>query len=351
MKKLFIIIAVLTITCCSKDPCISNISPEINIWYGDSQYFGKLGNTQSQINILGNISYSHNSYQLYYKLNSLDTKNFLTLGSDLHRLAEPGDFNIEIFRNEIHQKNNSITVYIQCENSVIDSHSVKFKYISHNKWPLPYTIEWDKVENIQDVAEIVDGHWELSEKGIKTKNMFYDRMISIGDESWVNYEVRTTVTFHDFELPQEGPPTYNVSHAAIATRWPGHTKDGLQPSRQWHPLGATAEFRLEKEYKNCRWRIFDGEVFYAEQSQIAYRQIKPNVVYGMKHRVETLSSGQTLYSVKLWDVQLGEPDQWDFQAIEINEISESGSACLIAHNTDVTFGNVLVVPIHNTNVK
>jgi hypothetical protein len=209
----------------------------------------------------------------------------------------------------------------------------------------PYFIDWGKVENIQDVAEVVDGEWEITDRGIRTKNMYYDRMIAFGDESWKNYEVETTVVFHDFVMPAEGPPTYNVSHAAIATRWPGHTQDGLQPSRQWYPLGATSEFRLEENYENCRWRIFDGEIFYAEQSQKKHRKIQKNKIYGMKHRVENISENQTLYSVKLWDISNPEPADWDFQAVENSQRKESGSACLIAHNTDVTFGNVKVVSL------
>jgi hypothetical protein len=153
------------------------------------------------------------------------------------------------------------------------------------------------------------------------------------------------VIFHGYTSPAPGPPTYGVSHVAIASRWPGHYFDNLQPSRKWHPLGATSEFRISEDYKNCRWRIFDGDNFFAEQSKAHYRQIKPEVVYKLRHRVENLSATRTLYSVKFWRATAPEPAEWDFQAIEINSKPESGSACLIAHNTDVTFGDFIVKPV------
>jgi hypothetical protein len=64
----------------------------------------------------------------------------------------------------------------------------------------------------------------------------------------------------------------------------------------------------------------------------------------MKHRVEEFSSTSTLYSVKFWKEDQEEPKEWDFQAIETS-IREKGSACIIAHNTDVTFGDISVIPV------
>ena len=69
--------------------------------------------------------------------------------------------------------------------------------------------------------------------------------------------------------------------------------------------------------------------------------------YGMKHKVETIGSGRTRYSVKLWPYDQPEPEQWDFEGIEEDENLTSGSALLIAHNTSVTFGDVVVEPIIN----
>jgi hypothetical protein len=226
---------------------------------------------------------------------------------------------------------------------------VTFKLQKDQRWSLPYTIRWSEVKNIQDVVQVVDGHWEITKKGLRNLDTYYDRVIAFGDNSWDNYEVSTTVTFHGFTPPEPGPPTYNVSHAAIATRWPGHDIDSIQPHRKWYPLGATAEFRLTAGLDSCRWRIFDGPKpyalnFYAEQSVEEYRNIELNKVYGMKHRVETIGRDSTRYSVKLWPLDQQEPEAWDFSGVEAEENFTHGSALLLAHNTSVTFGDVSVIP-------
>jgi len=262
-------------------------------------------------------------------------------------LARKGDFNIEIEREDLQPGRNTVYLTVELNQITLESQEITVNYNGDLTWPITYEIKWNEVEKIQDVVEIIDGDWKLTESGVRTNFKYYDRVLAFGDVDWRNYEVETTVTFHDFTPPVEGPPTYNVSHVAIASRWPGHDKDNLQPNRKWHPLGATSEFRITDNYDSCRWRIFDGEMFYEEQTVDQYRQIKPEVVYKMKHRVMDLSETETQYSVKFWEATLEEPENWDFQAIEVNTIRESGSALLLAHNTDVTFGNVRVIEIDN----
>lgn len=340
MKFLFsLIILTLSLNCTQYN---GQSGVDISIWYGLEQSFGHIGNAQRQINILGNISSDLDTIVAYFTLNESADRTYLTLGSDLHRLAEKGDFNIEIERDELKEGKNLVRLFVKSNGEVLEKKNIEVNYYGQNKWPLPYSVQWKDVNKIQDVAEIVDGHWELQPSGLRTKFKYYDRIIAMGDSNWRNYEVETSVIFHDFTRPVEGPPTYNVSHVAIASRWPGHAKDELQPNRQWFPLGATSEFRITSDYDSCRWRIFDGEHFYAEQKETAYRTIKPEVKYKMKHRVEDLPDGKTQYSVKFWKADLEEPSDWDFQAVEASGLRESGSACIIAHNTDVTFGDVFI---------
>jgi hypothetical protein len=261
---------------------------DIKIWYGHEQHFGKIGNPQWQINILGNIDSKNENIKAYFLLNSHQEKKYLTLGSDLHRLARKGDFNIEIPRNELLKGKNNLELCVEMESKLISKEIISVYYHDQHPWPLPYQVRWEEVKKIQDVVEVVDGDWILTGSGIRTNYKYYDRIIAFGDSTWENYEVETTVVFHGFTPPEAGPPTYDVSHVAIASRWPGHDQDELQPNRKWFPLGATSEFRITKDYRNCRWRIFDGENFYAEQGQKSYRTLQPEVKYRMKHpRVNT----------------------------------------------------------------
>ncbi len=323
-----------------------NNGATISLWYGEEQYFGNIGHPQAQINILGNIQTDSAGSTAYYRLNDIKEKHPLTLGSDLHRLASKGDFNIEIYRDKLKKGKNNVHLYVARNGDVLASKEINIHYNPKTEWPLPYSVNWAEVKDIQDVVQVVDGNWKITPQGIRTQDVYYDRVLAIGDTSWRNYEVTTTVAFHGYTSPEEGPPTYNVSHAALATLWPGHDRDSLQPNRKWHPLGATAEFRITDGYKNCRWRIFDGDNFYEEQKEDQYRNIKEGVIYGMKHRVEDLPDNSVQYSVKLWEADEEEPKDWDFQAVETSKTKHpSGSCLLIAHNTDVTFGNIDISPL------
>ncbi len=340
---------ILCLSCRADKSMNQETTVSINFWYGDNQTFGSLGIPQKWINILGNIDAKKGIKDAYYQLNNGDSCK-LSLGSDLHRLASKGDFNIDIAYDDCLPGKNNIKVLATDSMGTSVTEEIQILVMKDKKWPLPYSIKWSEVKDIQEAVQIVDGHWIITENGLHNVDTYYDRVVAFGDSTWKDYEVSTTVTFHDFTPPTAGPPTYNVSHAAIASRWPGHSRDGLQPFRQWYPLGATSEFRLTAELDSCRWRIFDGPKpnavnFYVEQSQEKFRSIKLNKVYGMKHRVESLGNGNTRYSVKLWPMDQEEPASWDFSGIEEQENLQSGSALLIAHNTSVTFGDVDVQSI------
>ncbi len=347
---LFLGICVFLLGACKNEKkSISTAQVEISIWYGDEQTFGAVGHPQKQINILGNIHSNNQLVNAYFILNGSGQLYPLTLGPDLHRLHKTGDFNIEIDRNQLKKGANTVEIQVEKNSRLLQSRKIVVHYQPETNWPLPYKIDWAKVRNIQGAVQVVDGHWELTSEGIRTKDVFYDRVLAFGDATWRNYEVTTTVTFHGYNPPKEGPPTYNVSHVAIASRWPGHDQDSLQPNRKWFPLGATSEFRITDGYKDCRWRIFDGENFYEEQPKSEYRNLIEGKVYSIKHRVEDLSDTETKYSVKLWEADTTEPEQWDFSAIEVSKKPQlAGSCLLLAHHTDVTFGTIYANPIHDT---
>jgi hypothetical protein len=351
VKPLSLSIIILIFTHCQFHENRQKSDAIINIWYGHTQQFGLNGNPQRQINILGNINSHINNLTVYYLLNKNSKKNILNLGCDLHRLANKGDFNIEIDRSELNPEKNLVQIFVEKDNVLLEKEEIILQYSGNKNCLLPYEVKWNEVNNIQHVVEIVDGHWELVDGGIRTLDKYYDRIITFGDSLWKNYEVRTSVIFHGYTPPSIGPPTYNVTHAAIASRWPGHDFDSLQPNRKWYPLGATSEFRITDNYDSCRWRIFDGENFYSEQCDSFFINISPDKKYFIKHRVEDISETETLYSVKLWESTLDEPEKWNFQAKEPFKNNESGSVCLIAHHTDVTFGDIRVIPIPGNDKK
>ena len=73
--------------------------------------------------------------------------------------------------------------------------------------------------------------------------------------------------------------------------------------------------------------------------------IKLGKRYFLKSRVENVDEQDTRYRVKIWASEQPEPPSWQLTAIEGPDDMQYGSALIIAHNTDVTFGNITLKPI------
>lgn len=315
-------------------------SLQIDLWYGDSQRFGERGHPQRWINVLGHVIGGDESLSLSYSLNGGPPKP-LSVREDFKRIARDGDFNLELDRDSLRVGENKVLLRAKLSSGAATERTMSVTYVDQgHPWPLPYSIDWSTVDQITDVAQVVDGKWELTAQGVRSVARYYDRVLAIGDDSWTDYEVATSVIFHNFTPPTAAPNTTNVSHAAIALRWPGHDADGNQPTVKWYPLGATAEFRLTWNLDSCRWRIFDGKRDYYVESE-RRRHIELERPYAMKHRVETMADGRSRYRVKLWPAEGTEPTEWDLERFEDGDIA-SGSALLLTHHAEATFGNVTV---------
>ena len=317
--------------------------PSIDVWYGDRQRFGHRGSPQMWVNILGRVT-GENGLRLRYQLNDGDEKP-LSLGPNGTRLAAKGDFNVEIATAALKLGDNVITLVAKGVSGAESSRTVTVNWTARAGPQLPFHIDWSTASSIFDVAQVVDGRWELVDGGVRCVEPYYDRVLAFGSQSWKDYEVHTSVIFHARRLPGKQDGGRGVIHAAIATRWPGHDEDDVQPHVKWHPLGATSEFMLTDWPDNCRWRILGGPDRHRHAYQRVGRTIQFGKRYAMKHRVQTLANGSTEYRVKLWAAGHQEPDQWDLLGTERPDDVTHGGALLIAHYTEVTFGNVKAVPL------
>jgi hypothetical protein len=312
----------------------------IDLWYGAEQHFGRAGLAQRWVNILGRVRGVN--LRLSYSLNEGSAQMF-SMGPDGHRLARAGDFNAELDVEELHPGANSLLLEARGEDGRTWSREVTV--VLHGDVPkLPHEIHWCDAGAIHDVAQIVDGRWSLTPDGIRILEPYYDRVIAVGDRSWTDYEVSTTVTFHGLRVPraEAGDAGHGVIHAALAVRWPGHDCDGRQPHVKWYPLGATAEFRVNPAWDDCSWRFLGGPDLCVESPE--GRSIDLETPYAMKHRCCTAADGGTRFQVKLWPADQVEPTQWDLDMARPAGGVASGGALLIAHYTDVTFGDVRVSP-------
>jgi hypothetical protein len=66
--------------------------------------------------------------------------------------------------------------------------------------------------------------------------------------------------------------------------------------------------------------------------------------YIFKLRVETVA-GQHQYRFKAWPQTDPEPAQWTLVASTALGELASGSALILSHHVDATFGNIVIVPI------
>lgn len=321
-------------------------APHIEVWYGDEQHFGQRGVPQKWVNILGRASARDVMASLSYSLNGAAPVT-LSLGPDGYRLACAGDFNVDLEFDALRPGTNTLLLVATDIAGRRTERTVTVHSHRGNVWPLPYTVDWRRVSAISDAVQVVDGLWRLEPDGVRTVEPYYDRILAFGDRTWTDYTVTATVTFHSYAPPVKAAPTYGVSHAAIAARFPGHFADKKQPHVQWYPLGAVAEFRLGEKLEQSSWRIFrDGT---ATKRAIALveprmRRVELGVRYCLKLRVDTLPGPSARYRVKAWKESEPEPAAWDMDERDGGSAIPSGGALLVSHNTDVTFGNFSATP-------
>ena len=322
---------------------MSGEGPAIRFWYGERQRFGHIGHPQRWVNVLGNAAAPRGLIHLAESVNGGPPRG-LWAGPDGRRLARAGDFNVEIDRAELSEGENAVTVTARDAAGSEARATVRLDYAVGTRWPLPYAIDWASTAAVADAVEVTDGLWTLTEAGLRTVEPSYDRMVAFGDHGWSDYELRTTVTVHDRALPLRAPPTFGVSHFALAARWPGHAEDEHAPHIKWFPLGSTSEFQLMTDLAACRWRTLLGGNRLNENPSRAVPTIfgRP---YAVALRVRTRDARSTTYEVKRWDGDAPEPAAWDLTTVKSPEDVLAGGACLIAHNADVTFGDVEVTPL------
>ena len=314
-----------------------NTLPVIDVWYSLYQPFGYLGIPQQWINILGNVSDSDGISSLTYTLNG-GSQQPLSIGPDTRRLAFDGDFNIEIdWASLIDGVNDiAITATDNLNNTTVENITVDF---TTNVWPTPYTINWDSVTTIQDVAQVVDGKWALVPGGVRIVEVDYDRVLAVGDLVWDDYEITVPFTMHaidpsGFQWPSVSPGF------GITFRWTGHTDNPVvcpQPHCGWLPSGAGAWYDAGGNGP----LLLDGQ----EDPNIL---LAFDVRYIWKMRVETTQSGN-LYSLKVWEDGTNEPATWNLTRLRSSGDVSNGSIIFIAHHVDLTIGDINIVPIVNSN--
>ncbi len=214
------------------------------------------------------------------------------------------------------------------------------------QWPMPYTASWTSAASISQQAQIIEGQWVYDGKGIRPAATGFDRLVTLGDMHWANYDVTAEMTFNSFDLSR---PIVGAT-AGLVFGWQGHTAWG-QP-HFGHPSGGACDYGWDRTQG-----LYRLELTYspgpANDTTLAttLMDLTPGLVYKMRFRESDLGTGATRYSCKVWPKGSPEPSKWALETDTPYWAGETGThpgaVILLAHNTDVTFGDVTVAPAGN----
>jgi hypothetical protein len=317
--------------------------PEIELWYGSRQRFGHLGQPQRWINILGTAK---DAITLTYSLNGSEFLS-LCLGKDTLRLAEPGDFNAEIACDLLREGDNDVVLTATDDKGQRATRTVQVSYTSSQTWPLPYSIDWSTVSNIAEAVQIVDGRWQLSKEGIRTTRPNYDRLITLGDKRWHDYQLTLQATIHDFFIEPDHPWADGGLEGGFGLlfRWSGHYVDEYQPHREWRPNGAIGWYRARWEEKPAKVRclnISDAVVQDRVMTETEALELNLNQPYMFQFSVESQEVGTSLYRYRVWSPDNPDKLLCDLSCRGKEGEASTGSILLVCLFADVTIGNINV---------
>jgi regulation of enolase protein 1 (concanavalin A-like superfamily) len=314
-------------------------APSIDSWNSDIQSFGQNGIPQQWVNILGNVADFDGIASLTYSLNN-GPEQPLWLGENQVRLVSPGDFNVEIDYASLNPGANTVRITATDALGTQSTRTITVNYTAGVSWPRNYSIAWTPATNIQNVAQITDGTWQVQADGaVRTTQTGYDRLLTLGDRNtWQDLEVTAEVTIHSLD-----PYDFGVG---IVAGWQGHTTNQYgvplpdQP-RTGHPFPGLGWYSKEP-WTGPRLNIYCNTDSRPETVLIqdtSGRTLKLEVKYIFKLRVQKNAAGGSHYSFKVWEAASPEPSAWD---LEVDGELGKGSIVLAAHRADVSFGAVSV---------
>ena len=312
------------------------------------QRFGHLGTPQQWVNIIGNtFDVGGSVVSLTYQLNG-GPVTALSLGTPNpapFRLTQVGDFNAEIDFVDLLPGTNTVVLTAMDNDGNTSAKVVRIDYTSGVVWPQSYAVDWSTVTDLQDVSQVVDGHWTVDDdpfipgqRVLRTLEMGYDRLVDIGEVTWEDYEVRFDMTVHQLD-PNGFTPGSNSYAVGFILRWTGHTVSSFmqQPRVGFFPFGGVFVYRWFPTEE--LWDHYGTD--FTPRRQTMNEPIEFGVRHQVRGRVETLPDGQRRYQLRVWEDGQSEPGTW---LIDVNHPAGHGNATgsflFLAHHVDVSFGNV-----------
>ncbi len=334
-----------------KEAGASVAPPIIDVWYGNDQRFGAIGTPQRWANILGSVSHPTGISTLKYTLNGGAARS-LSFIPDTRRIANSGDFNIDLKFSELTHGDNSVVITAVANNGETAQSTVTVRNLSGPVWPLPYSCAWTQ---LVDSAQLVDGKWSLLAGGVRILEPGYDRLIALGDTTWTDYEATVKVTVHGLDSSQAAwDASSGGPGIGILMRWKGHTNSPVfypsitQPLSGYIPLGAIGWFHWRKGWGYTspnQWEIMTpGGTDLAVRTQNTTTPLYYGAQYYFKMQVKTIVGIGSLYKFRVWQVGSAEPSTWLMTYQELPSGLAGGSLVLLAHHVSATFGVVKITP-------
>ncbi len=116
-----------------------------------------------------------------------------------------------------------------------------------------------------------------------------------------------------------------------------------QPTYGWYPAGGGGWVRFDRDGSGVL-KLDDFAPGGVSAEDPLQRVIAIGTTYIWKLRVESEPDGSALYRLKAWVEGSPEPADWELVDTEAADVP-GGCVLLIAHFTDVSFGNLLVEPL------
>jgi hypothetical protein len=312
----------------------------IRAWYGDRQEFGRLGNPQRWVNLLGCVDCPAGISVVGYDLNG--TGRFpLQVGPTAFRLRSAGDFNVEIDAASLREGENRVLLDVVDLDGKQTEKEVVVTYHGGRKWPLPYRIRWPDVKGIASVVQVVDGLWECGRKGIRPLETHYDRLVCFGDMDWKNLEISVAFTLHGFDAtPARMKWPSNGAGFGIATAWKGHHDwNDMYPRRGYLPFGVLAWYGTEQATTTLHM-MSGSPAHHLQQLDRVDTRLQSGTPYVMRVTTRQRSCETSRYSLEILEADGGPSGIRRLQGDGFDGENQEGSVLLVAHNTSVTFGDV-----------
>ena len=319
-------------------------APEFELYSGSSMTFGTVGLTQPDINILGRVIDPDGVSSLTYSING-GAPVAMGVGPDSRRLTTPGEFNAAIVATDLQAGLNTVTLRAVDAYSHTSSTTVEVTWTPGNTWPMPYNVDWSNTANLLDVVQPIDGKWAIEGDTVHNTEVGYDRILTLGDDTWKSFEVTVPITVNSVDPAGNAPPNGGPAIGFIP-HWKGHI-DAEFSQPHWGfagQLGGCVWYRYKADGISERLEIRDSQAVLTAQD-LSGKTLTAGVTYLFKMRAESTIGNGPLYQLKVWPASDPEPTRWDVISQLPPGGPDSGSLVLVAHYVDASFGDISVTKL------